>query len=81
MAAVYFNLYLSSMQKENKEKSIEYTQKCLEYHILAKGDDKNISCANCYFILSQLELKSSQMDRAIEYMNKSLAVFDLPDLT
>lgn len=50
LAAIYFNLYLTSMQKQDKQKSKDYNLKCLEYYTLARGNDKNLSCSNCYFI-------------------------------
>eukprot|EP00347_Sterkiella_histriomuscorum_P004219 403361289 len=81
LASTYFNLYLSAIQKDKKDKCKEYNMKCLQYHILAKGDDKNLSCSNCYFIQAQLELKTLSLDEAIKYIEKALSLFDSIDLT
>lgn len=42
MAAIHFNLYLSSMQSGNREKCQEFNAKCLEYNI-ALNDGKDTS--------------------------------------
>ena len=50
---VYFNLYLTAISLEDKEKAKEYNLKCLEYNIkLNDGKDTDFKSSNCYFIQS-----------------------------
>ncbi|CDW78879.1 tetratricopeptide repeat family [Stylonychia lemnae] len=79
LAAMYFNLYLAAVQREDYQKASEYNLKCLNYHVLVSGSDQTISCTNCYFIESQMEFRQHNFDKSIEYIQKALSIFELQD--
>lgn len=39
LAAIYFNLYLSCISNDNKEKAEEYNSKCIELNKIIHGDN------------------------------------------
>ena len=78
LAAIYFNLYLSSLSNDDKAKAFEYNNKSLEYNVLVHGPN-SIQVSNGHFINSQLALKMGKPDEAVEHMTQALKVFSSED--
>jgi tetratricopeptide (TPR) repeat protein len=77
LAAIYFNLYLSSISNEDREKAKEYNLKAMIYNQMIYGE-RSLQVSNNHFIHSQLEMKTGNMESSKTWMIKALSLFDEP---
>jgi tetratricopeptide (TPR) repeat protein len=75
LASIYFNLYLSSIQNDDKEKAKEYIMKALELNKLIHGVN-SLQVSNGHFINAQLSLRFGKADEAIAEMLEAMNIFD-----